>query len=691
MNVSRSASAERGAAARLPSAFAFVFAVPPRWAVYAWVVGLNALYLFVRTDTPLSILAYLGLDDALFMKLGRHLANGEWLGPYDQTTLVKGPGYPLFLALNHWLGISISLSTALFHCASITLFVAAVRKLVRSDVLSGLLLLMLLWHPLSLSGDVLRVFRDNIYYAQVLLFLALLYYALFSGVSDRAKSILAGSAGLALGWLWLTREEGIWIVPGVAFVLLAAGYRAHRRGSIRRFGALILTLFAVFASTQIALRVVNQWNYGSLVAVDSKGGNFTAAMKAIASVRSGGIVPYVTITRAARAQVYAASPTFALMQGYFESGDGIGWARISCNSGVTPCGEIDAGHFLYALRDAAKSLGYYATPGTASAFFKRLAREIRRACAQGELQCVSQPIADMPPVTWEIIKNGVNAKLFEETLSALLLIHPRVGIKASAGRTAAIDEFAEFLNDPAQRREGDERTYAIEGWFDSKGADWFAAALTRPDGTAVDVDAERLEGPTTAERSGDTAAARQRFLISATCSDDCMLSLTTDGGEKTDLKLGSLLPPDPDLTTDDGHFHFEPATASEGEPSRRSATARVASDVRLVVLRFYSFLSVPILAIGTAAFAFSTIVFFPRLMESVVYIVAAGSWILVLSRAGLLMLIQVTSTPVGIMTPFYMAPGTFQLICAAVLSIAAWLDLASLRKTRRRTLRPARA
>ena len=417
---------------------------------------------------------------------------------------------------------------------------------------------------------------------------------------------------------------------------------------------------------------------------------FAAAMKAIASVRSGGIVPYVTITRAARAQVYAVSPTFALMQGYFESGDGVGWARISCNSGVTPCGEIDAGHFLYALRDAAKSLGYYATPGTASAFFKRLAREVRQACAQGELQCVSQPIAEMPPVTWEIIKNGIDARLFEETLSALLLIHPRIGIKASAGRTAEIDEFAEFLNDPTFLREGDERTYAIEGWFDSKGADWFAATLTRPDGAAADVDVERLGSPATAEQAGDTAG-RQRFLISAECSDDCVLSLTTDDGEKTDLKLGSVLPPDPDLTTDDGHFHFDPATASEGGSSRRAATARVASDVRLAVLRFYSFLSVPILAIGLVAFAFTTIAFFPRLMESVVYVIAASSWIFVLSRAGLLMLIQVTSTPVGIMTPFYMAPATFQLICAAVLSIAAWLDLASLRKTRRRSPRPASA
>jgi hypothetical protein len=604
---------------------------------------------------------------------------------------VKGPGYPFFLALNNWLGISISLSTALFHCVSITLFVAAVRKLVRSDVLSGLLLLMLIWHPLSLSGDLQRVFRDSIYYAQVLLFLALLFSALFSGVSDRVKTILAAGAGLGLGWLWLTREEGIWIVPGVAFIVLAAGYRAHRRGRMRRFAFLMLTLFAVFAGTQVALRAVNQWNYGSFVAVDSKGGNFAAAMKAIASVRSGEISPYVTITRAAQAHVYAVSPTFALLEGYFRYGNGVGWARLSCGSSVTSCEEIGAGHFMYALRSGVNSLGYYATPGTASAFFGRVAREIRRACSDDELQCLSQPIADMPPVTWEIIEKGINAKLFEQTLSALLVIRPRVGIKSSARNAADIDKFARFLNDPLLELSGDQRAYALEGWFYSNSASWFAAALTQPDGTPVDVDVERLESPDVGEQLGDAAANRQRFSISAECNDDCMLSLIAEDGGKAELKLGDLLPPAPTLRTDDGHFHFDQASVGDGSSSTRSASGRAASDVRLAVLRFYSFLSIPILAIGAVAFAFTTIVFLPRLMESVVYLMAAGSWIFVLSRASLLMLIQVTSTPVGIMTPYYMAPGTFQLICAAVLSIAAWLDLASLRRAQRRTLRPAGA
>jgi hypothetical protein len=44
-------------------------------------------------------------DDGLFMALGRSLAEGHWLGDFNQFTLMKGPGFPAFV--NNWLGIPI--------------------------------------------------------------------------------------------------------------------------------------------------------------------------------------------------------------------------------------------------------------------------------------------------------------------------------------------------------------------------------------------------------------------------------------------------------------------------------------------------------------------------------------------------------------------------------------------------------
>src|SRR4029079_16032984 len=120
----------------------------------------------------------------------------------------KGPGYAGFLALSHWLGISVALAHALFHCAAITVFVAVVHRLVGSLLVSGLLMALLLWHPISITGDLLRVYRDAIYYGQVLIIRSAVLWTLFCANVGREKAVFAAVSGTFLGWFWLTREEG---------------------------------------------------------------------------------------------------------------------------------------------------------------------------------------------------------------------------------------------------------------------------------------------------------------------------------------------------------------------------------------------------------------------------------------------------------------------------------------------------
>lgn len=122
------------------------FEVPPA-VVWAYVVGMILLYVFVSVHTPITVLAHKPHDDGLFMSLGAYLSEGRWLGPFNQYTLMKGPGYAAFLALNNWLGTPISLSHALFHCMAVTLFAIVAHRFAGSIVLSGLLFTLLLWHP----------------------------------------------------------------------------------------------------------------------------------------------------------------------------------------------------------------------------------------------------------------------------------------------------------------------------------------------------------------------------------------------------------------------------------------------------------------------------------------------------------------------------------------------------------------
>src|SRR5258707_10814006 len=138
------------------------FYIFPRWLICSYGLIVCGVYAFVAVHAPIAVLHDAPHDDGLFMTLAVQLENGDWLGAYNPMTLVKGAGYSIFLALVRWLGISVTLGTGLFHCAVMTFVAWTCNRLIRSQLISGLLLLFLVWHPYSLSVHLLRVIREAI-------------------------------------------------------------------------------------------------------------------------------------------------------------------------------------------------------------------------------------------------------------------------------------------------------------------------------------------------------------------------------------------------------------------------------------------------------------------------------------------------------------------------------------------------
>ena len=157
----------------------------------------------------------------------------------------------------------------------------------------------------------------------------------------------------------------------------------------------------VFAGVQISYSAMNYYVYGKFVGVDFKEGNFQAALRALQSVRSGGIRDFVAITQSARKRIYKVSPNFASLKQYFDGEESDGWRDITCKVYPSACGEIAAGWYVWALRDAAAATGHYISPKEASAFFRQISRELNAACKDGRLECQPQLISFMPPVSWQ--------------------------------------------------------------------------------------------------------------------------------------------------------------------------------------------------------------------------------------------------------------------------------------------------
>ena len=636
----------------------------PRWLAYVYAIMLILAYVIVTVHTPLTI--YLGAphDDTLYIRLGRFLAEGQWLGGFNQFTLMKGPGYPAFLAIANWFGISVSLAHALFHCFAATFFVAICHRFIKSYLISGILLTLLLWHPISLSGY--RVIRDEIYYGQTLLVLGTMLWMLFGPLEARRRLLWAAVAGAVLGWFWLTREEGIWIVPGLVLLYLVASLHAFRLHRVRELAVSLLVVTGVFGATQLGFSSINRLVYGKFVGVDVKEGNFRRALGAIDSVRSGETKPFVSITHAAMQRVYAVSPAFASLAPYIDGP----WVALGCRFIPDLCGEIGGGWFMWALRDAATATGHYTSPTEASRFFGRIADEISVACGRGELECQPQLIPEMPPISWPDVWKRLLPRSMD-AFNLLVLRNPPLQLDSSGG--GELEPALRFLNYPLHTNSSDVSpgdTYALSGWYLKSGRDWISAEVMSPTRAAVSFQFDRRTSPDIQFGFKDPLASDQRFVFRARCSDDCILVLRAPTGEVVEKKLGEYRKAPIDIDLGKGRVHVDSAIVQSDPQYAATALDRICAWLRIAILTSYGRLFLPILALGFVAFVASAFTYRGRAAWNVSFVMAFVCWGLAFSRTALLLLIDVTSFPA--LNGIYLAPAYYLLVTAAIFSISAW-------------------
>jgi hypothetical protein len=372
---------------------------PPRagapWFAAAMVLSSLLLAVLV-SHLPVGILSDAGHDDAWFWLRAESIAAGDWLGRYDQLTLIKGSGYPLFLALVHALGLPLGTAQALLYAAACVLFGTALHRMGARRGFALAVVLALQWHPSALAWT--RVLRDSIGAAQAVLLLACVLHFLFATGPRRRGWTWAALAGLVLGWTWTTREDAVWILPGIALLVLARAVAHWReRAGRRRLLTGVLIMAVVFAGWTSLVATANLLKYGVFATVETRESGFPDAVAALQRVRVGEAVPYVPVPRDVREAVYGVSPAFARLRPWFEGG-GRRWTEPGCGHYPHACGDYAGGWFIWALRDGVASIGGYRSAPAADAFYRQVAAEVQAACADGRLHCARTLAGSIPPV-----------------------------------------------------------------------------------------------------------------------------------------------------------------------------------------------------------------------------------------------------------------------------------------------------
>jgi len=417
-------------------------------------------------------------DDMLFLNLANSLLEGNWLGQYNQITLIKGPIYPLWISLVYLLGIPLLFAQHLLYLLSCFVFCISIKPLIRSTPVLISIFTLMLFNPMSyVDGPMTRILREGIYPA-----LALFVVASVIGILIRhswsIKALIPWSIGLAISVsaFWLIREDSIWLIPGVVAILCFSLWTILKDGE-KDWPRVIVCLFPfMFLFISIGtVSTINKNYYGTFSVVDIKTPEFLAAYGALTRVKQGTWQPVVPVTREVREKIYAVSPAFSELKPYFVADIG-GWGSTVKNirEGMKLNPELDRSMkavfqrdgsgfweetfnddqqellgavFIWTFRYAAAAAGYHTSGDVAGEYYLRLAREINLACDEGQLDCYRERTSLVPPLNL-----GYAVPLFKTVINSLVYLARfdefKASVSASSGSVESLNIYRNLTREP---------------------------------------------------------------------------------------------------------------------------------------------------------------------------------------------------------------------------------------------------
>ena len=224
--------------------------------------------------------------------------------------------------------------------------------------------------------------------------------------SIRRLASLCISLGLSISAFWLTREEGIWLIPSVALIICFTIYDlwVNKCNDVwKRVLAICLIPIGIWSISILSVSAINYHKYGVFCTVEMKAEPYKAAYGALSRVSPDRHIPYVPVTKATREEIYEVSPSFAKLKPFLEGGVGKAWASPgSFLTGFNPDEiEIAGGWFMWALRDAAAWAGFHDNGKEAMSYYSQIAREVNQACKSGSIKCGPKRASMAPPFRLE--------------------------------------------------------------------------------------------------------------------------------------------------------------------------------------------------------------------------------------------------------------------------------------------------
>ncbi len=355
-------------------------------------------------NIPIIPMIGAGEDDQLMINHAISFKEGKWMGErYLYNTLMKGPMFPIYLAIINKIGLSYINTTSLLYTISCLVFMISIRKNIKSKIAFTFFFLIITFNPIMYTGEILqRVYRNSIVPFASLLVMAA-YIGMFNCIEESKKEMFIWSllGCLSLPFFYYIREDSIWIIPFIIFLTSCSIIAIVRNviilkkvdsNNLIRLVLLIIPIISLFISS-IIIGNINYQKYGYRTTNVLKKSAFVDAMKTIYSIESEVDYPYVSVTRDRMGRMAEESESFKIVK---EEMDKIydSFSKIDRNQEDD---QIEDGWWFWAFRIATYRAGYN-TLEKEEEIYSKISNELNEAIENGKFNKIwTMPSALMPP------------------------------------------------------------------------------------------------------------------------------------------------------------------------------------------------------------------------------------------------------------------------------------------------------
>lgn len=362
---------------------------------------------------PFLSLTHLRHDTLIFINQAIYLLQGEWLGPYSEYTLMKGPATSIWIALMHFLGIPLLMSHHLIYLGASVLLLLAFRRLTASNGYLLFVFALVHFNPFSFNyGAIASAFR-GILQQPVVLGLIAVSIILFVDIVKlrRVSTWYCALLGVMLFLFWNNREEGQWILPWLSWLILLLLVRAWKDRTRRiqipgsAFAVVLLVPLAIWAAGTSSIAWKNYQEYGVFAVVELDTPQFKRAFGGMIGIESEEWRPDHAASTDVLDKIYSL-PSGSELDLDHKNSD----SRKSIHSLMLP----------WVFRTAVANAGYYADGGHAVLdYYERLGEEIEGACADATFECSDPVFGLLPPwhpgytkrfpgALWRVLQRALN-------------------------------------------------------------------------------------------------------------------------------------------------------------------------------------------------------------------------------------------------------------------------------------------